>query len=673
MNCTRCGKAWERGDRFCQKCGNRLGAGQQARGRTWLLPVGGVLLAAVVAVALVASDRSAGQPGDQEYLVVMESWDGAQLSRQITTAQMVEQRQGRFGFRLNGASLSGATGPISFALGRGRPAVTVSTDAARPIHRGSPHYALASALVSANPAGGATARISVQVPAGKGLQRLGQLDLRFRRDTKTALGRQWERATFRTSTARLTSRLSTDEVATRARGAFVWDKLRTTLVVADVVVEQQRGSTRTWSRMSVVLADAAGTAAVLYKDLADRPATARSLRGRPPGKLAMAELGWVTRSIALAAGAEAEGARNPVLLTALAVVYLADTAYTLVANMGHDLEMRRSDPSHRFNPLDGDVESPLERYVLRRAAGGWASLAARLGLISVDDVEGYAVWGGKVLHFTGSILTGMSLQHAAATVVSGKGIHLAHQLWGMAAHVSGAAKTALVALGRLAYYGARLMADGLHVWEVLDQALTASRLLRDRPWARSTGGTSTTSDGSSCANACPGLGRRECAGKGFRICGDPDGDGCPEWGSPTSCGEGKRCVNGSCVGQGPVRMTLTWDTDADIDIHVKTPCRSTIFFRNKTACGGTLDVDDRCNNHHGAPGGPENVFWGAAPARPGEYVVYVHHYARCRGSGPTRYQVKIRQGGAEVTRSGVLQPGGGRGRGSKVEVYRFSR
>ena len=102
------------------------------------------------------------------------------------------------------------------------------------------------------------------------------------------------------------------------------------------------------------------------------------------------------------------------------------------------------------------------------------------------------------------------------------------------------------------------------------------------------------------------------------------------------------CALGLCVGSGPLRITLTWDQPADLDLHVVPPeCESRIYHGNRMACGGNLDVDDLgrlcpvpltvlCS--HASDGlGPENVFWESA-APTGTYVVCVVPYAGAASS-----------------------------------------
>jgi len=75
-------------------------------------------------------------------------------------------------------------------------------------------------------------------------------------------------------------------------------------------------------------------------------------------------------------------------------------------------------------------------------------------------------------------------------------------------------------------------------------------------------------------------------------------------------------------GYGDIQVTLTWDSNADIDLYVMDPTQEWIWYRHKTsASGGWLDVDDTDGY------GPENIYWVKNTAPTGTFLVYVDHYA----------------------------------------------
>jgi len=74
-------------------------------------------------------------------------------------------------------------------------------------------------------------------------------------------------------------------------------------------------------------------------------------------------------------------------------------------------------------------------------------------------------------------------------------------------------------------------------------------------------------------------------------------------------------------GYGDVQITLTWNNNADIDLHVIDPNGEKIYWKNKTSSsGGSLDVDNTVAY------GPENIFWPKGEAPEGIYEVYIHHF-----------------------------------------------
>ena len=114
-----------------------------------------------------------------------------------------------------------------------------------------------------------------------------------------------------------------------------------------------------------------------------------------------------------------------------------------------------------------------------------------------------------------------------------------------------------------------------------------------------------------CRPECA-TGEAVCAGGGVRSCGDLDGDGCLELGDPVGCGEGLRCDGGECVpddagctdacdedglatctaeGRG-YRLCGAFDEDGCLDLSVTIPCGA-----DERCEGGEClpDCDDECD------------------------------------------------------------------------------
>ena len=135
----------------------------------------------------------------------------------------------------------------------------------------------------------------------------------------------------------------------------------------------------------------------------------------------------------------------------------------------------------------------------------------------------------------------------------------------------------------------------------------------------------------------------------------PAPDWLPDWFPRQSGGQpgGTTVVDGVEVGTGDVRVTLTWNTSADIDLHVTDPMGQEIYYGNRQASsGGQLDVDANggCSNDPTV----ENIFWPTGRAPNGVYQVRVDYFSAC-GAGTTNYEVTVNIDGRVIDRqSGVL-------------------
>ena len=103
------------------------------------------------------------------------------------------------------------------------------------------------------------------------------------------------------------------------------------------------------------------------------------------------------------------------------------------------------------------------------------------------------------------------------------------------------------------------------------------------------------------------------------------------------------------TGFGNVKVTLTWNTTADIDLYVTDPLGVTISYLNPTsaATGGLLDVDD-VNGF-----GPENIFWPPDQSPFGNFKVEAHYYGP-EGGPTTNYTIIVFNYGESKTFSGTI-------------------
>ena len=113
------------------------------------------------------------------------------------------------------------------------------------------------------------------------------------------------------------------------------------------------------------------------------------------------------------------------------------------------------------------------------------------------------------------------------------------------------------------------------------------------------------------------------------------------------------------LGTGKLQVSLSWDTQTDQDLYVKTPGKETISYLDYWSdCGGRLDRDDTDGF------GPENVFW-KNTAPDGIYTISVHDYQYTRSKNS--FIVTINGMGVERQFSGTTQLG------SKVQVVKFRK
>ena len=125
------------------------------------------------------------------------------------------------------------------------------------------------------------------------------------------------------------------------------------------------------------------------------------------------------------------------------------------------------------------------------------------------------------------------------------------------------------------------------------------------------------------------------------VFGEGEGDG--QSGDPCEfqgdCQSGSECVEGVCVQSGLLRVTLSWDTVTDLDLHVETPGGFHVYYADPELAGLALDVDDcvggDCRDNTGVH--VENIFFDASAAR-GSYDVWVRNFDGRRASS---YRVEV--------------------------------
>lgn len=104
--------------------------------------------------------------------------------------------------------------------------------------------------------------------------------------------------------------------------------------------------------------------------------------------------------------------------------------------------------------------------------------------------------------------------------------------------------------------------------------------------------------------------------------------------------------------QGELTVTLAWNSQADLDLHITCPNGETINFRNNTGCnGGVLDVDANRGSHRTMT--PiENVFFRTGAIN-GTYRLLVRLY-RDNGSRRNDFTVRVQKGRTTEDFSGTV-------------------
>ena len=110
------------------------------------------------------------------------------------------------------------------------------------------------------------------------------------------------------------------------------------------------------------------------------------------------------------------------------------------------------------------------------------------------------------------------------------------------------------------------------------------------------------------------------------------------------------------AGVGPITVTLGWQTDDDLDIHVITPNESRIYYRNKTAQGGTLDVDMNARESEINIPAIENIYF--PDPENGHYKVYLRNFRDRTGGTATHWVIKVKVGDAENIFEGDIDASG---------------
>jgi hypothetical protein len=100
------------------------------------------------------------------------------------------------------------------------------------------------------------------------------------------------------------------------------------------------------------------------------------------------------------------------------------------------------------------------------------------------------------------------------------------------------------------------------------------------------------------------------------------------------------------VGTGDIQVSLTWDTQSDVDLWLTEPNGNKIYYANDiSSTGGSLDFDNTVEY------GPENIFY-KTTAPSGTYKVEVNYFEGAPKT--TNYSVVVKRGNNITTYEGTL-------------------
>ena len=103
---------------------------------------------------------------------------------------------------------------------------------------------------------------------------------------------------------------------------------------------------------------------------------------------------------------------------------------------------------------------------------------------------------------------------------------------------------------------------------------------------------------------------------------------------------------------GEYQVSLIWDGQADLDLHVLCPGGGHIFFERTNGCGAVLDVDMNAQGGRDSRTPVENVVWSGKPPA-GTYRVQVHYYDYAERRTPVPFTVRIVTAGQSREIKGV--------------------
>jgi hypothetical protein len=131
------------------------------------------------------------------------------------------------------------------------------------------------------------------------------------------------------------------------------------------------------------------------------------------------------------------------------------------------------------------------------------------------------------------------------------------------------------------------------------------------------------------------------------------------------------------VGTGDLQVSVSWNVDNDLDLHVVDPTGVEIYYGDKDPGGtGVLDLDSNASCSPIDGKNNENVTWATGTALAGSYIVRVDNYKNCQLAA-AHYVVTVQKAGKAAQTFGGdflatdLGDSGGAGDGVMVTTFTY--
>lgn len=107
--------------------------------------------------------------------------------------------------------------------------------------------------------------------------------------------------------------------------------------------------------------------------------------------------------------------------------------------------------------------------------------------------------------------------------------------------------------------------------------------------------------------------------------------------------------------RGDAQITLVWEGPDDLDLWLQCPDTTSIYYENRNACGGTLDIDQNAGSQASAE--PiENITFPSGPIQQGDHRIGVQLFRSKSNQFPLPFQVRVRdKNGSRVLNGQIVR------------------